>query len=121
MDTKFDENIFYGHLIKGELNSALRYLRQFPEQAGLYGRYRSLFEQGHFVTCDTDSHLNELLAVYQQYYREVFYLKNAEEAVGRMRNRFAVLLDADQDMAYNEMEDRLIAEAFRSRSYHFLA
>lgn len=121
MDTKFDENIFYGHLIKGNLNSALGYLKRFPEQAGLYDRYRRVFEQGHFVTYDTDSRLNELLAVYQQYYRDVFYLNvNAEEAVGRMRNRFSALLDADQNMAFDAMENCLIAEAFQSRSFHFL-
>ena len=122
MGVDYDENVFYGHLIKGDLNEAIGYLRQFPEQAGLYDRYRSVFEQGHSVTYDADSHLNELLAVYQQYYRDVFYLKvNAEEAAERMRKRFAVLVNAaGQDMTFDAMENCLIAEAFRSRSFHFL-
>ena len=122
MDKKFDENFFYGQLIKGDLNGAIGYLKQFPEQAGLYDRYRSVFEQEHYVTYDADSWLNKLLTVYQQYYRDVFYLNaNAEEAAGRMRDRFASLLNAaDQDMAFDAMENGLIAEAFRSRSFHFL-
>ena len=122
MDTKFDENIFYGHLIKGDLNSALGYLKQFPEQAGLYGRYQSIFEQEQYVAYDADSHLNELLMIYQQYYRDVFYLQvDVEDAAERMKNRFVSLLDAaDQDMAFDAMENCLIAEAFRNRSFHFL-
>lgn len=122
MNIKFDENIFYGHLIKGDLNNALGYLKQFPEQAGLYDRYRLVFEQGHYLVYDTDSRLNELLMIYQQYYRDVFYLNvNAAEAAERMRNRFAALWDtADPDMGFDTMEDCLIAEAFRNRSYHFL-
>lgn len=122
MDTKFDENIFYGHLIKGDLNGAIGYLKRFPEQAGLYDRYRRVFEQGNYVAYDADSYLNELLAVYQRYYRDVFYLNvNAEEAAERMRNRFAVLFDAaDQDMDFDTIENSLIAEAFRSRSFQFL-
>ena len=72
MGAEYDENIFYGFLIQGDLNGAIGYLKQFPEQAGLYGRYRSVFEQGHYVAYDVDSHLNELLVVYQQYYRDVF-------------------------------------------------
>ena len=122
MGAGYDENIFYGFLIQGDLNGAIGYLKQFPEQTGLYGRYRSVFEQGHYVAYDVDSHLNELLAVYQRYYRDVFYLNvNAEEAVARMRNRFAAFFDiSGQDMAFDAIENRLIAEAFRSRSFQFL-
>ena len=122
MGAEYDENIFYGQLIKGDLNSALGYLKQFPEQAGLYDRYRLIFEQEQYTAYDTDSHLNELLAVYQRYYRDVFYLNvNAEEAAGRMRNRFAAFFDiSGQDMDFDTMENGLIAEAFRSGSFHFL-
>ena len=122
MGAEYDENIFYGRLIRGNLNGAMGYLKQYPEQGGLYDRYRFVFEQERYVTYDIDGRLNELLTVYQRYYRDVFYLnENAEAAAERMRTRFASLFDAaGQDMVFDAMENRLIAEAFRSRSFHFL-
>lgn len=122
MGADYDENTFYGHLIKGDLNGAISYLKQFPERAGLYDRYRSVFEQEQYVTYDADSYLNGLLVIYQRYYRDVFYLNvNAGEAAERMRNRFAALFDTvDQDMGFDAIENCLIAEAFRSRAFQFL-
>lgn len=74
MDNVFCEDDYHGYLIKGDLTGAISYVRQFSDQAELYKRYMAVFEQENYRTYEVDSYLNEILTIYQKYYRDVFYL-----------------------------------------------
>lgn len=122
MGLEFNENIFCGQLLNGDLKGAIGYLAQFPEQSELYGRYISVFENETCLTLDTDDYLNQILAIYQKYYRDVFYRNvDAETAAETIRNRFAAFFGIkNRSVTLGEIEQTEIAGAFRSRSYQFL-
>lgn len=86
----YDDTVFLGFLMKGALRPALDYLAQFPEKSAELQRYQRRFEQEQYVANDIDADLTQLLLVFQQYYRDVFYL-NLPEPVARqhMQTRFA--------------------------------
>ena len=117
----FNETLFHGFLLKGELRDAILYLGRFPEQEELYRRYVSVFENEAYPACEIDDDLNDLLRVYQKYYREVFYLGiDPEQAAETMKSRFADLFGLQTAAGLGELEDNQIAGAFHSRSYQFL-
>lgn len=122
MDNGFDKSIFYGYLIKGDVTDAIQYLSQFSEQSKLYQKYVSVFEKEEYSVFEADNSLNEILMIYQKYYRDVFYLRmDAERAAEVMRSRFMHLLNIDNpDMQLSDIEESKIAEVFQKRSYHFL-
>ena len=45
----FEPTVFRGYLIRGDLNSSISYVTQFPEKQDLYHRYQELFEQEHYL------------------------------------------------------------------------
>ncbi len=117
----YDADFFYGHLLKGDLRAAMAYLGKFSERSEQYCKYTSLFQKEHYLTYDVDDGLNEILLIYQRYYRDVFYLeKGAKEASLEMRNRFAGLFQLGADVSLDDMEKGQISEAFRSKGFCFL-
>lgn len=60
----FSKNLYYGYLIKGDLNGAISYVKQFPEQDALYRRFMAIFEQEQYITYETDAALNEIFTIY---------------------------------------------------------
>lgn len=122
MDTIFNIDIFYGHLVKGQLRAALAYLNQFPDQQDRQHRYSALFESSHYLTYKVDSHLNRILTIYQQYFREAFYVEiTPDQAAENMRRRFVSLFDiSDQTTGLSEIENTQIAPAFEAQGFHFL-
>lgn len=122
MDQAFDRNGFYGYLIKGDVADAVRYLARFPEQTALYQKYISVFEKEEYPVLAADSRLDEILRVYQKYYRNVFYLRmDAKRAEEAMKDEFARLFQlSDSDAPFGDIEEREISAAFRDRGYHFL-
>ena len=122
MNMKFSKNVYYGYIIKGDLLGAIHYVKQFPEQSELYDRFMEGFEHGKSTTYTVDTDLNEILAVYQKYYRDVFYLrigkKIAEEKLrARLVDFFGI---KNQSVELCDMEQNQIAEVFHSKGYHFL-
>ena len=73
---------YYGYLLKGDLTGAIRYIRQFPEQAELYNRFMTVFEEENDITYDVDACLNEILTLYQRYYLSLIHI-----FCGRLRPR----------------------------------
>ena len=121
MGKGYEQGILQGYLLRGDVRAAMAYLREFPEQAERYQKYASLFEQGRYLTYDADGELNELLLIYQTYYRDVFYLgldpARATEAMGA---RFAEHFRLDSGPSIDEIEEEHVAPAFRGRGFHFL-
>lgn len=119
---EFHDGTFYGYLIKGDLNQAITYIMQFPQQSGRYQKYRSVFEEACYFTLSEDSYLNKLLIIYQQYYRDVFYLNiPPESAAQTMRDRFLSLWNITGcGISLDDLEGHEIANAFTDRGFHFL-
>lgn len=122
MDKDFSSNTYYGYLVKGDLIDAINYVRQFPEKEELYHRFMAVFEREQYAAYEVDAELNEILTIYQRYYRDVFYLGiDREEAAGSLRARLAGLLGIDDEsVELCDLEQNQIAEVFRSRGFHFL-
>lgn len=119
-DQVFSHSVFLGYLSKGKLDAAMNYLRQFPQQAPLYSRYASLFEEESYLSYDVDAELNEILLVYQKYYRDAFYLRlSPEEAARKLGGRLADVLGAEPELPLERLEEQA-ADAFRLRSLHVL-
>ncbi len=119
---EFNENIFCGYIIKGNLKDAIKYLKQFPEQTEQYTKYISIFEKENYLTFEIDDYLNEILIIYQKYYRDVFYLDiEAEKAAENMRNRFVDFFNIEnKNMEFCKIEENELTEAFHNRSFEFL-
>ena len=122
MGKAFDSEIFYGCLLRGEVRDAIRYLADFPEQAELHRKYTAVFEQEEYPVLAEDDRLNEILLIYQRYYRDVFYLQtDPEQAAETMKRRFFRLVEIDGSEAQlGDLEENAIKEAFQKKGYHFL-
>lgn len=114
-------NTFYGHIIRGDLLSAMGCLEDDPEQTERYGKYLSRFVREETEVYPVDAFLNEILAVYQQYYREIFYLrKDRNGAAEQLRDRLAACFDlSGETPGLDDLEEGLVAAAFITRGYHF--
>lgn len=117
----YDKVIYRGYLIKEDLHAAIAYIKQFPEKKELYEKYQSLFEKEEYLTYDIEKILNEILLLYQKYYRDVLYLKiPAQEAEHTLLERLKVLLSVkDTDITMEKLEEKDVAQAFTQRGYYF--
>ncbi|MEZ3445836.1 MAG: hypothetical protein K1W30_12035 [Lachnospiraceae bacterium] len=117
---KYEKDILRGMIVKGNLRAAMTYLEQFPETAALYQKGVDLYQKEHYLTYDVDAELNEILLVYQKYYRDAFYLElSADEAAQRLQERLAELFRATPDASLDKLEE-MAETAFRQKSFHAL-
>lgn len=117
----FDEEIYYGYIIRSDLMGALHYIKQFPEQAALYQRYLSVFDEEHYLTYEVDELLNAILRAYQQYYRDAFYVCLDKDAAAQtLQARLAALLPVSVERHLDEIEQEQVAGAFMRGGFHFL-
>lgn len=118
----FDDDVYYGYIIRGELLSAITYIKQFPEQSDLYDRFVSVFEQEQYLSYEVDAELNEILLAYQLYYRDVFYHGIAgQKAEYNLKKRLAKLLGIkDAHIELCDLEQKNLVDLFESRGFHFL-
>lgn len=116
----FNHDIYYGNIIKGDLNAAISYVKQFPEQADLYDRFTDLFEHEQYKTYEVNAELNHVLIAYQQYYRDVFYLRIGKERSAKLlRDRLATLLGVD-GVELCDLEQNRLPALFQSNGLYFL-
>ena len=117
---KFEKETLREMLIKGNLRAAMTYWKQFPETAALYQKGVDLYQKEHYLTYDVDTELNEILLIYQKYYREVFYLElPAEETAQRLRERLAELFQTASDASLDKLEE-MAETAFHRKSFYAL-
>lgn len=118
----FNSDIYYGNIIKGDLRSAISYVKQFPELTNLYNRFMDVYEHEQYMTYEVDAELNSILTAYQQYYRDAFYLCiGQEQAANKLRDRLAVLLGIkDNSIALCDMEQNQLVKLFMNCGLHFM-
>lgn len=118
----FNEFVFYGFIVKAELQQALAYLKQFANQHKRLERYVSLFEEEQYISYEADAYLNTLLEHYQRYYREVFFLEKSEQCASELlRQRLIDFFGIkNSDCSLEEVETNYVATAVRGRGFQFL-
>ncbi len=116
-----DMDRFYGHLVRGELPSAMDCLEDDPEQSARRDRYRSRFVLGQREQCPVDGALGAMLEVYWRYYRKVFYLRHdRQKAAVELADGLAHCLGlGDDHPGLDALEDGPVAAAFASGGYYF--
>lgn len=119
---KFDENEYYSYILKGDLTGAIHYIKRFTEQDALYQRYMAVFEKEQYLNYAIDEPLNNILRAYQQYFRDVFYLRlDRTVAADKLRAKLALLLKiTDGNNRLDDIESDAVAGEFRCRGFHFL-
>lgn len=118
----YNEEIYCGAIIRGDLREAIAYIGQFQEKSQLYMRYRDLFELEEYIKYDLDPKLDELLLAYQQYYREIFYLRrekalSAHKLRDQLLARFGI---ADESVQLCDVEEKYLLPLFAEHGYQFL-
>ncbi len=117
----FNADVFYGHLIQGQLNPALCYLRQFPDQIDRLNRYEHLFEKQQLVTFPLCEELKAFMNAYQLYYRDVFYQETPPDlAADALRIRLAALISTTEAASLNDIEESAIKPMFERHDLHCL-
>ena len=118
---EFDRSIYYGHIVKAHLTGAMDYLKQFPEQESLYGRFVEVFVEERYPTYEIPQELQEILLAYWRYYRNVFYLqRNRQDAAERLRLELLGLLNMEtQPFALEFVEESLLTPVFRHHGFCF--
>lgn len=115
-----DQEVYLGYIFNGDLIGAMAYLKQFPAQQELYERYLSIFEYEKYVEYDVPAELNGILADYQSYYRDVFYLRmEKDEAATALKRRLVMRLGCSEDDLV-ELEERRIVPIFQSHGFFFM-
>lgn len=105
--------------INGDLKGAIAYMREHEEFQEILSDYIAIFENGEYRTYDVPETLNQVLRLYQIYFRDVFYCALPEpEAAERLLTGLRTLLnlpDADQDFLEEQLE-----ALFQGSGYHVL-
>ncbi len=117
----FDENAYYGYILKADLVGAIGYIKRFPEQGTLYQRYITIFDKEQYLNYAIEELLNGILRTYQQYYRDAFYLcLDKDKAADRLQTKLAALLHVNDKYRLCDMEQEAIAGEFQRRGFYFL-
>ena len=105
--------------MNGDIKGAIAYMREHEEFKDILPAYVAIFENGEYRTFDIPDRLNEILRLYQIYYRDIFYcgLPEAEAAEELLAGLKALL-------GMPGAEEALLAErlqaVFEAEGYHAL-
>lgn len=107
-------------LINGDVSGAMEIIAAQTGLQDLYEQYADIFLRENYIRYDVPYHLNALLLAYQQYFRDVFYLKLQESTAekqlfARLQN---LLNTADGDAV---SIGKAVEAAFQAAGYHALS
>ena len=105
--------------MNGDMRGAIAYMRAHEEFKDILPAYAAIFEKEEYRTFDIPDELNDILRLYQIYYRDTFYcgLPEAEAADKLLKQLRARLHVPDADEA--RLAERLQA-VFEAEGYHAL-
>ena len=105
--------------LNGDVKGAIAYMREHEEFQDILPAYVAIFENCEYRTYEIPDMLNDILRLYQIYFRDTFYCGFPEaEAADKLLTGLRALLnipDADEDT----LAERLQA-AFEAEGYHAL-
>ena len=105
--------------INGDMKGAIAYMREHKEFKDILPAYIAIFENCEYRTYEIPDKLNDILRLYQIYFRDVFYCGLTEaEAADKLLTALRTLLSMP------EAEENLLAErlqaVFNQSGYHAL-
>lgn len=87
--------------MSGDIKGAIAYMREHEEFKDVLPAYTAIFEDCKYRTYDVPDILNEILRLYQIYYRDVFYCGLSEaDAADKLMTQLKALMkipDADEE------------------------
>ena len=105
--------------LNGDIKGAIAYMREHEEFKEILPAYAAIFENGEYRTYNIPDRLNDILRLYQVYYRDTFYCGLPEAAAAdKLLTGLRALLDApNADEA--RLAERLQA-VFEAEGYYAL-
>ena len=105
--------------MNGDIKGAIAYMREHEEFKDILPAYAAIFEDCEYRTYEIPALLNDILRLYQIYYRDVFYCGLPEtEAADKLLRQLRILLDMP------EVDEALLMArlqaAFEAEGYHAL-
>ena len=105
--------------LNGDIKGAMAYMRSHEEFKDVLPAYAAIFENGEYRTFEIPDSLNDILRLYQIYFRDVFYCGLPEaKAADKLLAQLRTLLNMP------DAEEELLAErlqsVFEAEGYHAL-
>ena len=105
--------------LNGDIKGAIAYMRDHEEFKDILPAYVAIFEDCKYRTFEIPDVLNDILRLYQIYFRDVFYCGVSEaDAANQLRMQLKRLLnmaDADEALLTEKLQS-----AFEEKGYHAL-
>ena len=105
--------------LKGDMQGAIAYMRDHEEFKDILPAYVAIFENCEYRKYEIPDILNDILRLYQIYFRDTFYCGLPEtEAADRLLLQLKVLLDVPD--ADEELLTEKLQSVFETNGYHAL-
>ena len=105
------------YFMHGDVRGAMAYMRSHEKFRDALPAYEAVFERGEYRACDVPDALNDILRLYQVYFREVFYSGTPEpEAADRLLAKLRALLNMPG--AEEEALGEGLRAVFEAQGYH---
>ena len=105
--------------LNGDMKGAIAYMRDHEEFNDILPAYIAIFENCEYRTFEIPDILNDILRLYQIYFRDTFYCRLPEtEAADKLLTQLKVLLDmpdADENLLVEQLQS-----VFEKNGYHAL-
>ncbi len=104
--------------LNGDIKGAIAYMRDHEEFKDILPAYVAIFENCEYRTFEIPDGLNDILRLYQMYFRDTFYCGLPEaEAADKLRKQMKALLDmpdADEALLTERLESVFEANGFHA-------
>ena len=105
--------------IRGDIRGAISFMREHQEYSEILPLYVSLFEKEEYISYDIPDELNRILRLYQEYYRDIFYLGIKEgDAEEKLISSLQSLLNTETGVDEGLGDD--LRRVFEEKGYHAL-
>lgn len=105
--------------VNGDIKGAIAYMRSHEEFKDILPAYIAIFEDQKYRTYEIPDNLNNILRLYQIYFRDVFYCSIPEaEAADKLLTGLQELLNLPD--AEEELLTKRLQSAFAAAGYHAL-
>ena len=105
--------------LNGDIKGAIAYMRNHKEFKDILPAYVAIFEDCEYRTFEIPDILNDILRLYQVYFRDTFYCGLPEaEAADKLLTQLKVLLDVPA--AEEELLTGQLQSVFEAKGYHAL-
>ena len=105
--------------VNGDIKGAIAYMRDHEEFKDILPAYAAIFEEQKYRTYEISDNLNEILRLYQIYFRDIFYCGSPEaKAADKLLTGLRALLNTPD--AGEALLAKQLQSAFEADGYHAL-